>query len=340
MKANIVIMGQSGNGKSTIVNALMGKYVAKTGKGAAVTDKNQVYSTPYKVDGISFELNMYDTVGIELSEKVTESTLKEIEEYLQSTKQESSADDVNLVWFCINHRSSRFQDFEIDLIRKLSYDYEIPFVIVLTQCFDNEVGELEQTIHSDLPEVVTARILAEDYILRGGAVIKAYGLDELLRLSVFSFDSLKTPVLVSKLNAIQQQLSVSEWQISEYERRASLCIQKHVESAAKISWLPFGCIPFVHGICIKMVAELHQIYGMPSNEKFAENIFVHVVVGLIATPLMKIPLLSIAVARAYIETAGEEYCEILSEVMKESKYCELQDQQLMAERIKQQLNKK
>ncbi len=340
MKVNIVIMGQSGNGKSTIVNALMGKYVAKTGKGAAVTHENQVYSTPYKIGSTSLELNLYDTVGIELSEKVTQSTLNEIEAYLQRTKQKSSVGDVNLVWFCINNRSSRFQDFEVDLIRKLSYEYEIPFIIVLTQCIDNRVGKLEQTIHADLPEVVTARILAEDYRLRGGTVIPAYGLDDLLKLSVFNFDMLKTDILESKLYAIQQQLSVSEWQISEYERKANLCIQKHTESATKIGWLPVGCIPFVHSICIKMVAELHQIYGMPSGEKFAENIFVNVVVGLIVTPMMAIPLLSAAVAGAYVKTAGEEYCKVLSDVVKESKYGELQDQQLMAERIKQQLNKK
>ena len=339
MKVNIVIMGQSGNGKSTIVNAIMGKYVAPTGKGVAVTTKNQVYTTTYKIEGTVCELNLYDTVGIELSEEVTKTTLLDIENYLKES-QKSASSDINLVWFCINHRCSRFQDFEIDLIRKLSYDYEIPFVIVMTQCFEDQIGELERQIRIDLPEVATTRILAEDYPLRGGSIIPAYGLDELLRLSIKEYDTLKVRVLESKLNDIQGSLDISEWYIEQHEKEASACIEKNAESAEKIGWVPGGCIPVVHGLCIKMVAELHRIYGIPSNKDFAESIFSNIVIGIITTPLMIIPILSSAAAYSYIATVGEEYAAALLGVMKKSKYGDLQNQKLMTERIRQQLNER
>lgn len=339
MKVNIVIMGQTGNGKSTIVNAIMGKYVAPTGKGRAVTTKNQVYSTLYKIGKTSYELNLYDTVGIELSEKTTKTTLNDIENHLKESQQSSSSSDINLVWFCINHRSSRFQDFEVDLIKKLSYDYEIPFVIVMTQCFDDQIGKLENDIRLELPEVNTIRILAEDYPLRCGTVISAYGLDDLLKLSILDYNKLKVRVLEAKLNDIQQTLNISEWYINQYDKAATACIDKHIESATKIGWLPAGCIPFVHSICIKMVSELHQIYGLPSSKNF-ENIIANIIVGIIATPLMVIPILSAATASAYVSTAGEEYSKVLSSVMQQSKYGELQDQRLMTERIKQQLNQR
>lgn len=340
MKVNIVIMGQSGNGKSTIVNAIMGKYVAPTGKGTTVTTKNQVYSTSYKINQTMYDLNLYDTIGIELSDETTQATLSDIEKHLKESQKSSSSSDVNIVWFCINHRSSRFQDFEVDLIRKLSYNYEIPFVIVITQCFDNQIGKLESDIRLELPEVNTIRILAEDYPLRGGTVIYAYGLDDLLKLSILDYNKLKVHVLETKLNDIQKDLNISEWYINKYEKEATECIEKHVESATKIGWLPVGCIPFVHGICIKMVAELHQIYGMPSSKSFAEDIFAHVIMGIISTPFMSVPILSAGVAYAYVSTAGEEYSKTLSSVMRQSKYGELQDQRLMTERIKQQLNQR
>lgn len=340
MKVNIVIMGQSGNGKSTIVNAIMGKYVAPAGKGTTVTTKNQVYSTSYKINQTMYDLNLYDTVGIELSDKTTQDTLSDIERQLKESQKSSSSPDVNIVWFCINHRSSRFQDFEVDLIRELSYNYEIPFVIVMTQCFDNQVGKLEGDIRLELPEVNTFRVLAEDYPLRGGTVINAYGLDDLLKLSILDYNKLKVRVLETKLSDIQKDLHISEWYINKYEKEAKECVEKHVESAKEIGWLPVGCIPFIHGICIKMVAELHQIYGMPSSKSFAEDIFANVVVGLISTLFMSVPILSAGVACAYVSAVGEEYSKTLSNVMQQSRYGELQDQRLMTVRIKRELNQR
>lgn len=330
-------MGQSGNGKSTIVNAIMGKDVAPTGKGAAVTTKNQIYSVSYRSGNDYWSLNLYDTVGIELSDNVTQAALIDIKEQLKSSQKSSSTFDVNLVWFCINNRSSRFQDFEIDLIRKLSYEYEIPFVIVMTQCLDNQIGELEQIIQAEMPEVVTARILAKDYPLRGGTIIPAYGLDELLKLSLSEYNRMKVRVLESKLSAIQQELEVSERYIKNCENKAKVCIEIYVKKAGKIGWLPGGCIPFVHKLCIKMVAELHELYGLSSSKFFASNIFVNIAVGILATPFMVVPVLSSKVAKSYVETAGELYADALSDAVKHSKYCDLSNQKVMTERIKEQL---
>ena len=337
MKANIVIMGQSGNGKSTIVNAIMGKDVAPTGKGAAVTTKNQIYSTSYRFGSEECTLNLYDTVGIELSDKVTQATLIDIEDHLKRSQKSSSTFDINIVWFCINNRSSRFQDFEIDLIRKLSYEYEIPFVIVMTQCLDNQIGELERNIRTEMPEVVTAHILAKDYPLKGGTIISAYGLNELLRLSLSEYNKMKVRVLESKLNAIQQELEVSEWYIKSYEDKARACIETYVDKAEKMGRIPGRCIPLVHRLCIKMVAELHDLYSLSSSEDFAANIFTHIVVGLLATPLMAVPILSSIAAQSYVETAGELYAEALSSAVKHSKYSDLSNQKIMTERIRQQI---
>ena len=340
MKANIVIMGQSGNGKSTIVNAICGKNVAKTGKGSAVTTKNQVYTTTYKLGRDTHTLNLYDTVGLELSEMTTQDTLNEIENYIIQSQRLSTTKDVNIVWFCINNRSSRFQDFEVDLIRKLSYEHEIPFIIVMTQCLENQMGELETSIRDALPEIATVRILAQDYSLRGGTVIPAFGLDDLIRLSLLEYNNMKVRVLENKLNEMQQDLDVSEWYIKNYEDQAKQCTEKYADKAMKIGFVPGGCIPFVHGLCIKMVAELHKIYGLSSSEDFAANIFSHVLVGLLATPFMGVPLLSAAVAYGYVTAAGEQYTEALSSAIRHSKYRDLGNQRIMTERIKQQLNQR
>lgn len=337
MKANIVIMGQSGSGKSTIVNAIIREEVALTGKGTSKTQKNQMYSSFYRLKNDYWTLNLYDTVGIELNEEVTESTLRDIKARLRKTQIESSVQDVNIVWFCINSRNSRFQDFELNLMRKLSHEYEIPFVIVMTQSIDNQIGELENYIQTAMPKVPMMRVLAKDYPLRGGKVIEAYGLDELLRLSLYEYNLMKVSVLESKLNVIQNIVTVGESYIKKYEDDAKECIKKYADKAAIIGWVPGGCIPFVHGLCIEMIGELHNIYGLPSSKDFAADIFTYLLDGLLVTPFMFVPLFSSVVAQEYIKGCGEKYNEVMSNVIKKSKYSDLECQKLMAERIKQQI---
>lgn len=332
-------MGQSGNGKSTLINAIMNDKVAKTGVGRAITRENKMYSTSIVVDNKKIDLNLYDTVGLELSEKTTKDTLNNIEKHIRKTKSETTDDDLNLVWFCINNRGSRIQDFEIDLIKKLSFEYEIPFVIIMTKCLDNQIGSLENEIRENLPDVITTRILAEDFVARGGNVFSAYGVDNLLKISVCEYKMLRRPILISKLDVINQELFVSEWYINKYKEKAQNCIDKHVKNTETIGRLPLACIPFVHGICIKMISELHSVFEIDLGKEFAELIFQNVVLGVIAMPFMAIPLLSAGVACSFVEEVGEEYVDALTTVLTKTQYKELGNQKLLAERIKIELEK-
>ena len=49
-------------------------------------------------------------------------------------------------------------------------EYEIPFVIVVTQCLSEDKGELEEQIESDFPELPMVRILAQEYKTRAGII--------------------------------------------------------------------------------------------------------------------------------------------------------------------------
>jgi len=342
----IIVMGKTGAGKSTLINSVLEEDLAPTGTGQAVTRKNKTYKkemmlpTGRKKDGqyglVACALSMYDTVGLEIDHKITENTLEKIRDHIKKTKESINTEDVSLVWFCVSETSKRFEPYEIELIKKLSIDYEIPFVIVLTQSITKKKGELELQIKEALPDVPIAKVLAKEYPIDDDITLPVKGVDELLRKSINDYQGRKIKLLETKINLLDIR---RKERIDEIKSRGNACIAKYSSAATKMGILPAGCIPFVHGTCIKMLVDLNDIAGIKGDKALASDIFVNAIVGVIATPFMAVPLLSVAVASAYVEAVGDNYLSVLIGVIDHSTDYELMDNALMAKRIKDEIRK-
>ncbi len=344
-KLNIVIMGKTGAGKSTLLNAIMEEDIAPTGIGQPIT--NAIYSRKLllplgmkSTNGcyglVGKQVILYDTVGLEIDKEITDRTLGEIQQFITKARDNEEENDVTVILFCVSYRSSRFETYEMDLIKTLSIDYEIPFVIALTQCIDDDESELEKQLKRDLPEITVTKVLAKDYKIKGG-IVKAFGITELLRSAIFDYDSSKISILETKLLKLEKD---KEKRIEQLREKGRRYINIYSDRALKVGIVPGGCIPIIHGMCIKMLVDLNSMVGINSAKGFAADIFTNAVVGMMVTPFMTVPLLSAAVASGYIAVAGEKYLDALMNVIERSMDWELKNNELMSKRIREELKKK
>ncbi len=169
-RVNILVAGQTGVGKSTLVNAIFGSAVAQTGRGRPVTQGVEVFEPP------GLPLRLFDTRGLEL--KDYESTLAAVKKVITDSAQGGRQEErIHLAWLCINEMSDKVQDAEVELAEHVA-EYDIPVVVVLTKALsgsDAFKAEVHKLIAAARDVV---RVLAE----RGGPV-QPFGLDTLVHIT-------------------------------------------------------------------------------------------------------------------------------------------------------------
>ena len=184
--ANIIVAGITGTGKSTLINAIFGDKLAETGIGAAVTE----YVKEYKKKGTP--INIWDTVGFELDSKKAKESIDNIKKIIVDKSYLSDKfDKIHAIWYCINSGSNRYQNAELNFVKKL-YESKVPFIIVLTRCTGSEadVNEFEKKIRelnssNGMGDIEIVQVLALPEKFRGmPEPIPAFGLEKLVDITL------------------------------------------------------------------------------------------------------------------------------------------------------------
>jgi GTP-binding protein EngB required for normal cell division len=183
IRANIMLCGKTGVGKTTLINTIFGETVGQTGVGHGQTHGVN-YHLPADLD--AQHVGFYDFEGMELDRSITQ-YVDFLDEHIASKWDEPQETSINLAWVCVNAKLGRFEEGPIcDELAKRG----IPYIIVMTQTTQYEDGEFEPG-QTDLLNYILSQAPARNAVAVVQVCAKSaetmpveHGLEELLSLTV------------------------------------------------------------------------------------------------------------------------------------------------------------
>ena len=134
---NLLILGKTGTGKSSIVNALVGEDVEETGAGKPKTKKG-IFPHEEEIDGK--KVVIHDSWGLEVGKD------EEWEEIINNALKEKGIDKNIKDWFhsvtyCIQAGGDRIEDFDLKIIKKF-LDDKYNVIVALTK--SDQIGKAKR----------------------------------------------------------------------------------------------------------------------------------------------------------------------------------------------------
>lgn len=177
MQYNVAIIGQSGVGKSSLINYLFGENIRETGNGEPVTERG-FHPTSLQLEELS--IRIFDSWGLE-PDKADE-WMSDLKNTLRKRGIDKSADEwMHSIFFCIAAPKLRVQDFELKIIKEILLE-KCPVTVLFTKSDnvpDEKIEALNQELLSEFGNKInTVKVCSVKKETRRG-IIEPFGKNEI-----------------------------------------------------------------------------------------------------------------------------------------------------------------
>lgn len=257
---NLAVFGKTGVGKSTLVNAIFGRDVARTGVGSPVTKGLVYYRHP---DGF---LGLYDSEGFETG-TAGDAIVAGLRRLVADHRAKAVDEQIHAAWYLVRWSDRRFEAGQEKFVRELA-ELGLPVIVVLTQVpsRDGEVHpearEFARYIEGlDLPTSPRRRVVLTNALEDQFSASPVFGLQTLLD---DTYD-----VIPAAAEAALTAAQVLD--LGRKKKAVAAIINQSVVVAAGVGATP---IPFADAALlvpaqVTMIARITAAYGLPPSRSRA-----------------------------------------------------------------------
>jgi uncharacterized protein (DUF697 family)/GTPase SAR1 family protein len=310
--ANILVIGQTGVGKSTLINAIFRKPLAVAGIGRPVTKVVERFEDP------DVPVTLYDTKGVELGDSKRR-IIRDYKRLIASKRKSRPEEHIHVLWYCMDAGQTRVEDYDLEIMAELGA--EVPVILVLTQVIDDDRADgLEAAVQGvELVGGKAVRTLAQRRTI-GTQTFPVRGLEELVQLTN---DILPTAVRRAFANA---QGVVIELKVDQ--SRAVVVAASTAAAGAAAAPVPMSDALLLRPIQLGMLAGVTAIFGIELTRDQVRGLLKaalgHGSMELAGKKLVKelsarLPganVINAAVAGALTGALGEAYVRLCAEILR------------------------
>ena len=278
---NVLVIGNSGVGKSTLINAVLGEEKARTGWGIqGTTDRLEIYTS----NEIPFRI--IDTIGFEPSLAKERRAIEAVRKWSKACAKKGREDNqINVIWFCVDGTSSKLFPKAIKaLSRATSMWKSVPVVVVITKSYS--VPERARNVEMVYRAFASQRkhtknlkkvlpVVSSTYTINDNAYAPPEGISELIEVT--------NELLPEGIRAGAHDLAA--FQLSRKRTLAHGIVAASTTAGTVIGAVP---VPVADALILSPlemaeISAIAQVYGINKNEK-ATTLFTSIVeMGTVST---------------------------------------------------------
>lgn len=253
-KPNILVLGGTGAGKSSLVNSVFGEKLAAVSAGKPVTKGIKKYENDL--------VRVYDSEGYESGQENQSQFMGRIVSFA-TDKSESLESQVHLVWYCMSYSSHRVLDIDVDIINKIRET--TPVAVVFTHAdlvSDSDANDMSKAVRARCQGLELFEVSTDQALELGSEPLIEWAYDNLE-------GALSNAFAAGVRGGIPQKRKESAKIISQH------CV---AAAGAAASPIPFSDAPMLMGNQAAMIARLAHVWNLPGVETvFAGSAFLGIV---------------------------------------------------------------
>lgn len=280
-KGNVLVIGNSGVGKSTLINSILGEEKANAGWGTTgTTERLEIYEN----ENIPFRI--IDSVGFEPSFIKRQKAINSVKKWSKASAKEGNEDnDINVIWFCVDGTARKlFSNTIKDLLKAISIWKTVPVIAVITKSYSMPERE------SNIKMVKEAFSKQKQYSNKLEAIIPVVADKYQINESIFVAPEGITELIDITNEIMPEGIKAGEKDIYNFKLSRKRALAHSVVGLATASGVTVGAvpIPFADAIILSPIEigeinAIAKIYGIKKNETSTKFINLIVEVGTIST---------------------------------------------------------